>query len=526
MRPTKVVFQLVIFLLTSSHLFADIDNRTVWYVLEGAEDGIGTIEKPLGTVSEINECTGPGDEIKILPSLDPLDGNIILKPGQILRGIGPTVTQMQEEDYDTVSHAQVTVMTNNATGPLDGAAIQLADNTKVINIHVRNNAGGPSQFMFNPSVSGLVQESLTLKDLLITHSGDASMTSGIQILFNGETDVSIRDTVVKTLPSNPEIPDPSLWLTEGIRLQSISTAGPVNITLKNVEVKNVGGFVEGFGAPWGGIRMIQSSDEALNIFTHLTKATNVVGDLFLISNQNPTVSGQINAEVYNHQSTNTDAARSAIINLLGAAAPLNYGQDFGFELLSRACPVNLKVRNSLMTNCIGSGLAILLNDVDANLDFGTETDLGNNAIFNNVTGAEFTQYLLDDSGLEAQISFFTMGMETLVNQGSSGAENNIGDHVDVYLDGFDSQQLCAEGNFWGAYNGSDGPAPCMELNIYDTATPGELEMEQYNSGAFNINNRWTCIMTNTFTGITPEMGTPEFMMQPKTGFALAESPYK
>ena len=88
-------------------------HAATWYVLgpgaslNQSQGPIGSRNNPLRSLAEVEDLSGPGDKILVLPSLFVLDGGIQLKIGQKLLGLG------QGEDRPTLT---------NTSNYLDGDA--------------------------------------------------------------------------------------------------------------------------------------------------------------------------------------------------------------------------------------------------------------------------------------------------------------------------------------------------------------------------------------------------------------------
>lgn len=121
-----------------------VDVHT-WYVDAGAgAGGAGSAASPFGTLSEIEQASGPGDTLVVLPDAEPLDGGIALQPGQTLVGAGSPVTGLP-------SGGSAPTLTNT-TPRLDGDAVRLADDTTVRNLRITGPARGG---VYGAEVSGV-----------------------------------------------------------------------------------------------------------------------------------------------------------------------------------------------------------------------------------------------------------------------------------------------------------------------------------------------------------------------------------
>src|SRR6516164_6947370 len=79
---------------------ADDNNayrHSKWYVsVTAAAGGNGSASAPFNTLVQVQQASGPGDTIIVVPSplsVPPLDGGIVLKAGQRLIGGGPPVVK-------------------------------------------------------------------------------------------------------------------------------------------------------------------------------------------------------------------------------------------------------------------------------------------------------------------------------------------------------------------------------------------------------------------------------------------------
>ena len=106
------------------------EAASTWYVqADAAGGGNGSRNRPFATLEQVEAMSRPGDTLRVLPSMRPLDGGIQLKDGQRLIGLGDPVTKTG------ASGARPTITNTNATR-YQGDAIRLANNDVVENIHV------------------------------------------------------------------------------------------------------------------------------------------------------------------------------------------------------------------------------------------------------------------------------------------------------------------------------------------------------------------------------------------------------
>ncbi|QLY28311.1 hypothetical protein H0264_23345 [Nocardia huaxiensis] len=99
-----------------------------WHVRAGAGAGDGSAERPFDSLGTVERVSGPGDIIIIDPApadLPPLDGGIVLKPGQQLIGGGAPVTALPPG----APSPRLTNTTNIA-----GDVVRLAPGTAVRNL--------------------------------------------------------------------------------------------------------------------------------------------------------------------------------------------------------------------------------------------------------------------------------------------------------------------------------------------------------------------------------------------------------
>jgi len=106
------------------------EAASTWYVkADAAAGGDGSRNRPFATLEQVEAASQPGDTIRVLPSMRPLDGGIQLKDSQRLIGLGDPVTK-------AASNTAGPTITNTSSARLNGDAIRLAPNTLVQNIHV------------------------------------------------------------------------------------------------------------------------------------------------------------------------------------------------------------------------------------------------------------------------------------------------------------------------------------------------------------------------------------------------------
>ena len=106
------------------------EAASTWYVkADASAGGDGSRNRPFATLEQVEAASRPGDTIRVLPSMRPLDGGIQLKDDQRLTGLGDQVTKT------AASGARPTI-TNTSATRYNGDAVRLANNNVVENIHI------------------------------------------------------------------------------------------------------------------------------------------------------------------------------------------------------------------------------------------------------------------------------------------------------------------------------------------------------------------------------------------------------
>jgi hypothetical protein len=106
------------------------EAASTWYVkADAAAGGTGSRSRPFATLEQVEAASQPGDTIRVMPSMRPLDGGIQLKDSQRLTGLGDPVTRA------AASAARPTI-TNTSATRYSGDAVRLANNNLVENIHI------------------------------------------------------------------------------------------------------------------------------------------------------------------------------------------------------------------------------------------------------------------------------------------------------------------------------------------------------------------------------------------------------
>jgi hypothetical protein len=121
------VFLAAVFLMSMA---GASEAASTWYVnADAAAGGNGSRSRPFATLEQVESASQPGDTIRVLPSMRPLDGGIQLKDGQRLIGLGDHVTK------SAASGPRPTI-TNASAMRYNGDAVRLANNNLVENIHI------------------------------------------------------------------------------------------------------------------------------------------------------------------------------------------------------------------------------------------------------------------------------------------------------------------------------------------------------------------------------------------------------
>jgi len=116
-----------------------------WYVSATARaGGDGSVAAPFNTLAQVQQASGPGDTIIVVPSpisVPPLDGGIVLKAGQRLIGGGPPVVKfgapLVTGGPPVVGPSGLSTLpriTNTTAAANSGDAVRLADDTDVENL--------------------------------------------------------------------------------------------------------------------------------------------------------------------------------------------------------------------------------------------------------------------------------------------------------------------------------------------------------------------------------------------------------
>ena len=154
----KSIHTLLVVLGLSFGLVGHADSRE-WYVSASASlGGDGSIQAPFNTLAAVQQASGPGDTIFVVPSPiqnAPLDGGIALKPGQRLIGAGPPVVgaaapvpikgpglPIQSAGPLAVALATLPQITNTSTANNSGDAVTLANGTEVANLVISGTQRG------------------------------------------------------------------------------------------------------------------------------------------------------------------------------------------------------------------------------------------------------------------------------------------------------------------------------------------------------------------------------------------------
>ena len=133
-------------------------SHKIWFIQsEGQGDG-RSFTNPLGSTSQLETITSPGDIIMVLPSEKPLPGGLRLKEGQELIGVR--------------TDGRMPIITNADSLRLDGVGILLGQNSCVRNIRIENtHASG----ILGRQVSGI-----RIEDVEIINANQSRSNLGIE----------------------------------------------------------------------------------------------------------------------------------------------------------------------------------------------------------------------------------------------------------------------------------------------------------------------------------------------------------
>lgn len=110
-------------------------ETTSYYIsADAGSGGDGSQNRPFSSLTQAGQVSNPGDTLYVLQSSadKPVDGGIVLKPGQKLLGVDNN-GQLLEEDNDRVYAA-------NSSSYLGGVIVQLSNDNEIAGIHFRNMA--------------------------------------------------------------------------------------------------------------------------------------------------------------------------------------------------------------------------------------------------------------------------------------------------------------------------------------------------------------------------------------------------
>ena len=153
-RPRIAASTAIIMSMTAAVSVASATSvkASTWYVSATAlASGRGTASSPFNTLARVQNISRPGDTIVVVPSpLDapPLDGGIVLKPGQRLIGGGPPVLEFGKPlipdgppVVGSAGRSSLPRIANTTTGG-NGDAVRLANNTEVSNLVITGASRG------------------------------------------------------------------------------------------------------------------------------------------------------------------------------------------------------------------------------------------------------------------------------------------------------------------------------------------------------------------------------------------------
>jgi len=147
-------------------------GRTLFVSAAAAPGGNGSEGAPFNSLEAVEEASAPGDEIAVLPSplsVPPLDGGIVLKPGQMLVGRGPSVN-------GTAALNQAPRITNTAAARNSGDAIVLADHVEVSNLVIVD--------AYRGGIYGVNVTEINIHDNNLSRT-NTSCTAGFYVYFPG-----------------------------------------------------------------------------------------------------------------------------------------------------------------------------------------------------------------------------------------------------------------------------------------------------------------------------------------------------
>jgi hypothetical protein len=153
-RRIRIASKPLIMAMTAAVSIAATNSvkASTWYVSATAVAvGHGTASAPFNTLGQVQQASRPGDTIIVVPSplsAPPLDGGIVLKPGQRLIGGGPPVVEFGKplipDGPPVVGSAGLSLLPRiaNTTAAGNGDAVRLADNTQVENLVITGASRG------------------------------------------------------------------------------------------------------------------------------------------------------------------------------------------------------------------------------------------------------------------------------------------------------------------------------------------------------------------------------------------------
>jgi len=118
----KFMAALIALMIIATASSAEPQTPRSWYVQAGASGDGASVERPAGTLAQLERLSAPGDQLYVLAGDTPLDGGITLKPGQQLTGVA--------------RDGRKPVITNTSLARTGGVGIQLASGSQVSSVRV------------------------------------------------------------------------------------------------------------------------------------------------------------------------------------------------------------------------------------------------------------------------------------------------------------------------------------------------------------------------------------------------------
>jgi hypothetical protein len=497
------------------------EAASTWYVKgDAAAGGDGSRNRPFATLEQVETASQPGDTIRVLPSMRPLDGGIQLKENQRLIGLGDPVTKT------TASSVARPTITNTSSARHDGDAIRLATNTLVQNIHIDgasrsgiwpegfviyqsqgNHFGGITLLACGPGASSYCASHApavrpatdTGQTVIANNVIRDSNLEGIMVLTDtGVTaGYTITDTVVKDLSQNlprPESLKPQVGIVRSRAFTLIALNGSqVTLTMDRFHAENV--------APPG--------NYAADGYVFLTggNAPVVNAKVSRLTMLNPKMTGEVNngdsIEIQHRGTSN------GVLNIEMSRLDLRDPASANIKVLEAANPsngtYNLSISDSVFTNTNPAGTLdgqIRLSGASNGLKAFTLavrntrfSGLGGAIGILNTNNVERLTVLVENSSLSnltqsagaSPIAAVTMthpadktlgtaivdlGGGSLGSRGRNRFVNNAG--LDVSISNANTAtspiKVDASGNFWGGGAPATAPATPADVSMTGNVT--------------------------------------------------------